>query len=214
MKITIGIADDHQLLVKSLSLLVNSFANFEVVMDALNGKELLNKLAAQELQPDIILIDVNMPVMDGAETVERIAEKYPLIKTVALSMNEDDLTIIRMIRAGCCAYLLKDIHPDELEKALNEIGNKGFYNAGASNIDFRKLVRVAAGKKDLPELTKKEKKFLQLACSELTYKQIAAEMHQAERTIDGYREKVFAKLNVQSRVGMVLEAIKLNLVTI
>lgn len=214
MKITVGIADDHQLFVKSLSLLVNSFANFEVVVDALNGKELLDKLASNGVQPDILLIDVNMPVMDGAEAAEKITRQYPLIKKAVLSIKEDDLTVIRMIRAGCCAYLLKDIHPDVLEAALVEINNHGYYNSDKAGVDFWRITQKALRKEDVLVLTENEKRFLQLACSDLTYKQIAAEMHLAERTIDGYRESLFGKLGVQSRVGMVLEAVRRNLIII
>src|SRR5580692_4944277 len=109
MKITIGIVDDHQLFLKSLSLLISSFPDFSIVIEALNGKDLIEKLEAKEIIPDILLIDVNMPVMDGLTTVKYLTEHYPVIKTVALSMKDDDATIIGMIKAGCCAYLLKDI---------------------------------------------------------------------------------------------------------
>jgi DNA-binding NarL/FixJ family response regulator len=214
MKVTVGIADDHQLFVKSLRLLINTFTKFEVIMDALNGKELLEKLASKHLQPDILLIDVNMPVMEGAEAAEKITENYPLIKLAALSMKEDDFTIISMIRAGCCAFLLKDIHPDELEKALVEIDEKGFYNADAANINFRRLMKIASAKKEEFFFTEREKKFLHLACSDLTYKQIAFQMNLAERTIDGYRESLFEKMNVQSRVGMALEAVRRKIVSL
>lgn len=213
MKINIAIADDHQLFLKSLSILVESFADFNIVFDAMNGEILIQKLALQETLPEIILLDVNMPVMDGPATAKIISEKYPTIKLVALSMKDDDGSVIKMIRAGCCAYLLKDMHPDELEKALTEINSKGYYNADVSNIRYRRLLQKRQEEEQL-QLSDREKNFLQLACSDLTYKQIAEKMHLAERTIDGYRENLFFKLNVQSRVGMVLEALRRNLVTL
>jgi DNA-binding NarL/FixJ family response regulator len=213
MKINIAIADDHQLFLKSLSILVESFAEFNIVFDAMNGEILIQKLALQETLPEIILLDVNMPVMDGPATAKIISEKYPTIKLVALSMKDDDGSVIKMIRAGCCAYLLKDMHPDELEKALTEINSKGYYNADVSNIRYRRLLQKRQEEEQL-QLSDREKTFLQLACSDLTYKQIAEKMHLAERTIDGYRENLFFKLNVQSRVGMVLEALRRNLVTL
>jgi len=138
---------------------------------------------------------------------------YAAVKLVALSMKDDDNTILTMLRAGCCAYLLKDIHPNELEKAILEIDKKGYYNADASNVNFRRLL-LHAQKEEKLVLTDRERKFLQLACSDLTYKQIAGEMIVSERTVDGYRESLFQKLNVQSRVGMALEAIRKNLVVI
>ncbi|RQO65380.1 DNA-binding response regulator [Pedobacter sp. KBW06] len=205
MKISIGIIDDHQLFLKSLVLMLHTFKKYEVVVQATNGQDLQNKMKADTSIPEIMLIDVNMPVMDGVATASWLNQHYPAMKLVALSMNDTDKTIIEMIKAGCCAYLLKDTHPNDLEKALNEIQLKGYYNADVSNINFRRLLNY---EQDLIKLNEKEKTFLQLACSDLTYKQIAALMFLSERTIDGYRESLFQKLNVQSRVGMALEAIR------
>ncbi len=154
-----------------------------------------------------MLVDVNMPVMDGIATCKWLSEHYPTVKLIALSMNDTDTAIIDMIKAGCCAYLLKDTHPNELEKALQEVVTKGYYNADVSNINFRRLL-VKSGEQSAVVLTEKEKQFLSYACSELTYKQIAAEMHLSERTIDGYREALFQKFHVQSRVGLCLEALR------
>lgn len=213
MNIKIGIVDDHQLFLKSLSLLISGFKDFTIVVEALNGKDLLDKMQLKKVEPDILLVDVNMPVMNGIATAEHFAEHHPLIKIVALSMKDDDTTIIAMLKAGACAYLLKDIHPDTLEKALLEIYNSGFYNADTANINYRRLLQHNLKEPPL-KLSEKESQFLQLACSDQTYKQIAAEMHLSERTIDGYREALFQKLNVQSRVGMALEAIRRNLVSL
>jgi DNA-binding NarL/FixJ family response regulator len=212
MKINIGIVDDHQLFLKSLSVLIESFPTFKIILDALNGEGLLNKLATAETLPDILLLDVNMPVMDGANTATIISSKYPQIKMIALSMKDDDVSVIKMIKAGCCAYLLKDIHPDELEKALNEVYTKGYYNADISNINYRRLILKT--KEDEIIFTDRERAFLKLACTDFTYKQIAIQMHLSERTIDGYREALFQKLNVQSRTGMALEALRRNLVSL
>lgn len=211
MKVSIGIVDDHQLFLKSLSLMLSGFEDFTVALEALNGKDLQDKMKFIQILPDIILIDVNMPVMDGVATASWLNEHFPSIKLVALSMNNTDKTIIAMIKAGCCAYLLKDAHPNELEKALNEISVKGYYNGDASNINYRRLLQREKEEEKL-QLSDNEKQFLQLACSDLTYKQIAAKMNKSERTIDGYRESLFGKLKVQSRVGLALEAIRKELV--
>jgi DNA-binding NarL/FixJ family response regulator len=170
---------------------------------------LLEALASMAAPPDIILLDVDMPYLDGPETAERLTQAYPAIQLVALSMKDDDTTIIRMIRAGCCAYLLKDIHPDELERALLEVRARGYYNADQYNLNYRRLTNRAQQEE---ALTDREQQFLSLACSDLTYKQIAAEMCLAERTIDGYRESLFRKMHVQSRVGMALEAVRMGMV--
>jgi DNA-binding NarL/FixJ family response regulator len=138
MKTTIGIIDDHVLFAKSLGLMLDSFNNYEVTIEALNGKDLQEKIAQGKKIPSIMLIDVNMPVMNGMETARWLNNHYPQMKLVALSMNDDEKVIIDMIRAGCCAYMLKETHPDELEKALHEIHTKGYYNADASNIQSRR----------------------------------------------------------------------------
>lgn len=206
-QITIGIVDDHQLFSRSLGLMLESFNRYRVLVDAKNGRDLQQKMSALPSAPEMMLIDVNMPVMDGIATAAWLQQQYPTVKMVALSMNDDDKTIIGMIKAGCCAYLLKDTHPDELEKALDEIYQKGYYNADAVNVNYRRLL-LAQQEQEQLVLNQREKDFLKLACSDLTYKQIAAEMFLAERTIDGYRETLFKKFNVQSRVGLALEAIR------
>jgi DNA-binding NarL/FixJ family response regulator len=207
MKIPVGIVDDHQLFLKSLGLMLSGFDNYTAVLEALNGKELQPKMLTAEILPQIILLDVNMPVMGGIETALWLHTNYPAIKLVALSMNDTDKDIIGMIRAGCCAYLLKDIHPIELEKALDEINTKGFYNADAGNINYRRLL-MYEDRNDPLYITDKEKQFLQFACTEMSYKQIADVMSVAERTVDGYRDSLFTKLGVHSRTGLILEAIK------
>ncbi|PZP51465.1 MAG: DNA-binding response regulator [Pseudopedobacter saltans] len=207
----IGIVDDHQLFLKSLGLMLLTFENYKVVLEASNGKDLQNKINCSKTIPDIILLDVNMPVMDGIETAKWLSENHPTIKTVALSMNDDDHTIIDMIKAGSCAYLMKDTHPNELEKALNEIYLKGYYNGDASNINYRRLLKI---ERDNIVLTEKEKTFVQFVCSELTYKEIAYKMNLSERTIDGYRENMFQKFNVQSRVGLCLELLRRKIINL
>lgn len=213
MKTNIAIVDDQQLFLKSLMTLINTFASFEVSIDAINGRDLIQKLSAAPVKPEIVLVDVSMPILDGSGTVKHLVDNFPGIKAVALSMKDDDSSILNMLRAGCCAYLIKDIHPIELEKALSEINTKGYYNADSVNINYRRLI-VKANKDDAISLNDREKEFLKLACSDLTYKEIASKMSLAERTIDGYRESLFMKLNVKSRVGMALEALRKNLVTL
>ena len=154
-----------------------------------------------------------MPVLNGIKTAEMLAKDFSTIKTVALSMKADDTTIISMLKAGCCAYLLKEIRPDELEKALIEIYTHGYYNADAINLNYRRLIQKSNDDKALA-LSPREKEFLKHACSDLTYKEIATMMFLSERTIDGYRDSLFIKLNVKSRVGMAMEAIRLNLVSL
>lgn len=207
MKIPIGIVDDHQLFLKSLSLLLSGYDQFEVVLEALNGKVMQAKLKETKTIPRIMLIDVNMPVMDGESTARWLSTNYSEIKLVALSMNDAEKSIISMIKAGCCSYLLKDSHPDELEKALLEIHQKGYYNNDLMNVNYRKLFNNNNKEKPF-NISDREIEFLELVCSDLTYKEIAIKMEVSERTVDGYREVLFNKLNVHSRVGLALECVR------
>jgi DNA-binding NarL/FixJ family response regulator len=211
MKITVGIVDDDKLFTRSLCALIDTFPSFEATLYALNGDDLLRKLELTTTPPEILLVDVNMKVMGGVATAFAISQKYPLIKMAALSMKDDDITIISMIKAGCCAYLVKDISPEELERALLEISTKGHYNGDRYNVNSRRLITQEQHLSE-SKVTDREQQFLHLASSDKTYKHIAAEMHLSERTIDGYRESLFAKFNVQSRVGMVLEALRRELI--
>ena len=212
MKIKVGLVDDHQLFLKSLSLMLQTLNDFDVVVEAINGQDLQRKLENKKEVPDLMLIDVNMPVMDGVATTAWLQEHHPSVKVIALSMNDTDNTIIKMFKAGCHAYLLKDVHPTVLEKALHEVYEKGYYNYDNGQLNPRRFLGQSI--KEQIVLTPKETLFLCFACSDLTYKQIAAEMGVSERTVDGYRESLFRKFGVQSRVGLCLEALRKEFVSL
>lgn len=205
MKYEIGLVDDHQLFAKSLELLLNSFPAFTVSLVAYSGGEMQQKMKQLSRSPDIMLLDVSMPESGGADVATWLTSCYPEVKLAALTMNDGDKVILSMLKAGCCSYMLKNIHPTELEKAMVEIIEKGYYNADATNINFRRLLKVD---QDEIFITEREREFLRLAGSDDTYKQIALKMKVALRTVDGYRNNLFKKFNVESRTGMVLEAVK------
>lgn len=211
---TVAIADDHRLIAESLSHLINDSPEFRVTMLANNGKLMLDTLAKANSEPDICILDINMPVMNGVETARELTQKHPNIKLLALSMNDDEASVIQMIRAGCRGYLLKDCTQAELHRALSEILAKGFYY---SDFVTGKLVHTIHREEKAPEpqikLSDREMEFLKYAASEMTYKEIAITMKLSERTIDGYREALFDKLQVRSRVGLVLYAIRAGWVT-
>lgn len=213
MKITIGIVDDHQLFVKSLVLMLKSFKDYDIIIEASNGKDLQEKLTANpSLAPEILLLDVNMPVMNGYETCKWIRAAYPKVKVVALSMNESEDSILSMIRVGCISYLLKDTHPEQLEIALKEIATNGTFKEDAYHTNLKKM--TTGSMSVLKDLSSREVEFLKFCCSELSYKEIAIEMGVSLRTVDGYREALFQKLDVHSRVGLVLEGIKRKLINV
>jgi two-component system, NarL family, invasion response regulator UvrY len=207
-KIQVAIADDHTLLRKALAKLIGSFDNYSVLFEADNGKGVKAKIA-QHIIPDIVLLDVNMPGMDGYETAHWLFGNFPQIRVLALSMFSDERTIIKMLRLGAKGYILKNIDPDELKKALDSVMKKNFY---LSEYISGKIISGLHKDLDKPEeqinLTDKEREFLHLICSEITYKDIALKMFVSPRTVDDYRNTLFEKLKVKSRVGLVMYAMR------
>src|SRR6516225_4787181 len=207
-KIQVAIVDDHTLLRKALGKLISTFENYSVLFEAGNGREIKEKIT-QHIIPDIILLDVNMPEMDGYETVSWLYKNYPQVKVLALSMFSDEFTIIKMLKSGARGYLLKSTDPEELKNALDSVMQKNFY---LSELISGKV--ISGLHKDLDRelepavLSDKEKEFLRLICSDTTYKDIAAKMFVSPRTVDEYRNNLFEKLKVKSRVGLVMYAIR------
>jgi DNA-binding NarL/FixJ family response regulator len=203
-KILIAIVDDHTLFRNGVAGLMSEFDELQVVFEAGNGKQMQETLPNHPI-PDVILMDINMPVMDGYESTCWLKKNYPQIRVLALSMFEDDNAVIKMIKCGACGYVLKESKPRELLEAIKIIHSKGVY---INEMVSGKLIRTVADADDAPDFTKKELDFLKLCCSELTYKEIADKMYVSPRTVDNYREALFLKLNLKSRTGLVLYAIQ------
>jgi len=207
-KRTICIVDDHLLLSEAMAGLINKFENYVVLSTFANGKEYIKYLESGKKQPDITLMDVKMPIMDGFETTWHLAKFYPKLKVLALSVEGEESTILKMLRNGAKGYLLKDIEKKELEHALDEIFNHGFYHsANVKNALENSLSKPI----ELVKLNEKEIKLLQFCCSEMTYREIAEKMFLSPKTVDNYRNTLFQKLNVKNRVGLVIYAIKNNI---
>ena len=210
--IQVAVADDHTLLRNALARLINSFENYKVLFEASNGQDVKEKLG-KHLIPDIILLDVNMPEMDGFETTQWLHKNYPHIKVLVLSMLSDEKTIIKMFRLGAKGYLLKNTDHEELKKALDSVMKKNFYlSEEISGKIISGLHKDADRFEEPPSLTQREKDFLRLICSEITYKDIAAKMFVSPRTVDEYRNSLFEKLKVKSRVGLVMYAMRNGMV--
>jgi DNA-binding NarL/FixJ family response regulator len=213
VKIKIALADDHKLFRKGMTELINGFNNHSVLWEANNGEEVIARLMQPENVPDILLLDINMPLLDGFKTAEWIQENYPQIKILALSMYDDEKTIIKMMKAGARGFILKDAEPLELKQAISELFQKGhYYSELVSSVLMNNISKESAPGKI--KLNGREIEFLKLACTEMTYKEIADKMFLAPRTIDGYREALFEKLYVKSRVGLVMYAIRNGIVNI
>ncbi len=203
-KINIAITDDHTLFRNGVAALLGEFSELNIVFEAENGEH-LQQMLKKHPAPDVILMDINMPVMDGYATTKWLKANYPLVKVLALSMFEDDTAIIQMIKCGASGYVLKESKPRELLEAIKTIYAKGVY---INELVSGKLLRSVADNDPVAIFTKKELEFLKLCCSELTYKEIADLMFVSPRTVDNYREALFQKLNLKSRTGLVLYAVQ------
>lgn len=203
-QINIAIVDDHTLFRNGVAALMSEFDELKIIFDAENGKQLQQQLLKHPL-PDVVLMDINMPVMDGYDTTRWLKKEYPRVRVLALSMFEDDKAVIQMIKCGAGGYVLKESKPKELLEAIRTIHQKGVF---INDMVSGKLIRSVKDEEALPDLSKKELEFLKLSCSELTYKEIADLMFVSPRTVDNYRESLFQKLNIKSRTGLVLYAIQ------
>jgi two-component system invasion response regulator UvrY len=208
---TVALADDHILMREGLASLINSFSNYRVLFEADNGKQVVSKLQT-DLLPDIVLMDITMREMDGYTTTSWLRSNYPNVKVIALTMMDDEIAIIRMLKCGAKGYLLKNCKPDELKLALNEVMTRGYYfnDMVSSRLisSINKMGDNAIGRKDTVHLSEREQVFLGHLCSEKTYKEIADIMCVSPRTIDSYRDNLFDKLQAKSRIGLVLYAIR------
>ncbi len=215
--INVVLVDDHILLRNGLANLIKSFGGYNVIFEADNGKHLIEQLYPQQM-PDIILMDINMPQMDGYETTLWLRKNYPDTKVLALSMYDNENAIIRMFKAGAKGYILKDCDPAELRGALHALISKGFYYSemvtGRLIHTINQMDEENNHIKSLSQLNDREMEFIKYACSELTYKEIADKMFLSARTIDGYREALFEKLHVKTRVGLAMYAIKNGIVSL
>jgi DNA-binding NarL/FixJ family response regulator len=213
---TIALVDDHVLLRKGLANLVQNIGH-TISFEADNGEDCIEKLE-QTKDPDVILMDINMPKKDGFETTLWLKQNRPAIKVLALSMLDNENAIIRMLKNGAKGYVLKECEPSELKAAIDAVITKGFHY---SDMVSGRLLHSISKSSDEEETTRtflnlneREIQFLKLASTEMTYKEVATRMNLSPRTIDGYRDALFEKLGVRTRVGLVMYAIRQGIVRV
>jgi DNA-binding NarL/FixJ family response regulator len=214
---SVAIVNDHILLRNGLANLFRGLETYAILFEANHGKDFIKQLQPRYL-PDMILQDINVPEGDGCETALWLKRNYPGIKILALSQFDNEHSIIRMMKNGVKGYILKDIDHLQFRRAFDAILRKGFFY---SELISGKLIHAVSqldesdeALKSIVSLNAREIDFLKLVCSEMTYKEIAEKMFLSARTIDGYRDALFEKLNVKSRVGLVLFAIRNNIVNV
>ena len=220
-KLKIAVVDDHNLFRKGLIKLiglVDKENKYSILFEAESGEDLQEKLTKKSL-PDIVLMDIDMPDMNGYEAVGWLRKYHPNINILVVSMLETEESILRMLQLGVKGYLSKDIEVEDMHRALEAIANNGYYYSdvatGIMAHNFQsKSGNGPAKMGKLIDLTENEREFIKLACTELTYHQIADKMNLSPKTIDGYREALFHKLGVKTRVGLAMYAVKHGLVNI
>lgn len=210
---TIVIVDDHVLIAKALTGIIEHFHKYAVLYEVENGEVLMERCKNKKNIPDIVMLDISMPVMDGFETAKWLRQYHPQVLVLALSMQDDEQALIKMIKSGARGYLLKNVHPTELEKALDSMVTKGYYypdwatNKVMLNLSDEVPVTNAAIK-----LSDRELAFLQFIHTELSYKEIGDIMCCSGRTVESYRDALFEKIGVKTRVGLLVYAIRNGLV--
>lgn len=215
---SVALVDDHELLRTGLAAMINSFDGYKVMMEANNGQQFIEKIKSSKTSPDIVLLDITMPVMDGYETSQWIKSNLAQTKVLVLSMLENDTSIIRMLKSGARGYILKDSKPKVFKEALDGIRDSGYF---INELVSSKLMHYINHEEifegdsfSLNNLSENEVTFLKWICTEKTYKEIADEMCLSPRTIDTYRDNLFKKLDVKTRVGLAIFAIKNSIVNI
>jgi two-component system, NarL family, response regulator DegU len=212
-QLKVYIADDHTLFRKAMVNLLRSFDRIVDVKDAENGRELLTLMKYEV--PDVVIVDLQMPVMDGAEASAQILQKYPDVKIIILTMHDSNKFILHMMDLGVHAFLLKNTEPDELEKAIYAVADKDFYHNELVATVLRKNVKDRTGQRPsfkTAELTDREKEILFLICQELTMKEIGQRLFLSENTVRNHRVNIMEKVGVNNIVGLVKYAYEAGIV--
>lgn len=208
----VALVDDHVLLRQGLASLVNSFDGYHVIFEADNGKQLTERINGSEL-PRAILLDINMPLMDGFETAAWLRKNHPSVKILALSMSDEEETIIKMLQAGAHGYVLKNTTPEELKNALDTVIAKGYYlNELVGMNVIQSISKTQEQPFDIKTFTSKELQFIKLSCTEFTYNEIADKMALSPKTIEFYKDNIEKKTGIRNRISLVRFALKNGIV--
>lgn len=213
-KLKVYIADDHTIFRKAMVSLLQSFPRIGTVKDAENGRELLNLVKEEE--PHIVLLDLQMPIMDGSETCENLYNKYPDVRVIVLSMHDSERYIQHMMDLGARAFLFKNVEPDELEEAIYSVADKDFYHNELIASILRKSLREKHNLKKpdfKQELTEREREILLLICQEYSTKEISSRLSLSDRTVENHRAKIMEKTGVKNIMGIVRYAYEQGLLT-
>lgn len=212
--IKVAIADDHLIFRKGVILSLKAYTNIQFIFEAENGQELIDGIEKE--QPDIVLLDLRMPVKDGIETTKYLTKNYPNIRILILTMFEDERFVGHLMESGANGYLLKSTEPGEIKQALHDVMKNGFY---LNNFVNRVLIKKNYAKQKFnPNLkseiviSDKEKEVLSLVCMEFTAQEIAQKMDISPRTVEAIKDRLMERFGVKNSVGLVFFAMKNSLI--
>ncbi len=217
-KIKLALCDDHNLFRVGMASILTQVPDFDLVLEAANGQELIDKIARKT--PDVVLLDLQMPVLDGTATADFLRENHPLIKIVILTMHDEDRMVLHLLEKGVSGYLLKDADPGEVEKAIRKVMDDGVYlNDFVSRAMLRKMTNTSTVVKQPSTfynskvlLSEREKEVLKLICEGLSTAEISEKIFLSPRTVEGHRLRILEKTGTKNTAGMVAYAFKNNLV--
>lgn len=214
-EIRVAIADDHKIFRKGVILSLRHYPNIKFVLEAENGEELLNNI--EEANPQVVLMDLRMPIKDGIETTKYLSKHYPNIAVLVLTMHEDDKFVTHLMENGACGYLLKSTDPQEIRKAITEASTKGFYlNNFVNRILLKrshsKYQSVGSLTVNNTEVSNKERDLLRYICMEFTSEEIGEKMEISSRTVEGMKARLMERFGVKNTAGLVFYAVKNQLV--
>jgi DNA-binding NarL/FixJ family response regulator len=213
-KIRIAIADDYKIYRDGLKVGLSADENFEVLMEADNGEDLLKGLETNPV--DVIIMDLKMPIMDGMEATKAVRKKYPTMKVLVVTMYDDDKFIIHLMENGANGYLLKNTEPEEIRKSIYAVHENGYYfNDVVNKALLKKLVlknNLKPSFNQNVELTERELEVLKLICEEKTAAEIAKDIFLSPRSVEGIRQRLIEKIGVRNTAGLVMFAVKNNMV--
>jgi len=209
-EIKVAIADDHKIFRKGVIISLRHYSNIKFVLEAENGQELLNGI--EEAKPDVILMDLRMPVKDGIETTKYVSQHYPDIAVLVLTMHEDERFVVHLMENGANGYLLKSTDPAEIKKAISDVVEKGYYlNNFVNRILIKKSQnknRVVPSLKKEVEISEKEKEVIQYICLEFTSLEIGEKMGISARTVESIKERLMERFGLKNTAGLVFFAVK------
>ena len=211
---TIALIDDHKIFCDSLASLINDFEGFAVSWCVQDGGKAIQHLQQDKSLPHVILLDIVMPGMSGLEVAKWIFENKKEIKVLALTMEEDDNSVIQMLQYGVKGYLLKNISSEELHNALEQVVKYGYYYTPIITGNIHKHIEKRIINGNVPDMGDREKELLNHLCTDLSYAEISKKMFLSESTVDTYRARLFEKFEVKNRIGLVLKAVHLDIVTL